>query len=127
MKSIPIAMVALASAGLVGACSAFSPSSKPPALEPRTSAADAAERIASARCERAIKCTPPHQPDGDKYACMIGAKRTVDTNFAQNPSCKNGVSIADLDNCLSRIEAEACTTENVETGLACRSRNLCLE
>jgi len=51
----------------------------------------------------------------------------VDTNLAQNPHCVNGVNQTELDRCIAMIHDEGCTGEDINTQLACRSRNLCLK
>ncbi len=104
-----------------------------PTLEPRQSAAVAAETIADTACDREQRCGNMGQ--GREFSSpsqCVTAKITPISHELADPDCdRNGVGNTDLYQCLEQINGRACS-EVMPVGfweemIECGSGNLCLE
>jgi hypothetical protein len=126
MKALPSVMLALGAAFVGANCSTYMTVTESPPAKADASSAWAVDRIVTARCERARRCASPSVAKAVADTCLFDERRDVEQNFADNKHCVNGVSSANLDHCLSNIASEGCSTEDVETGWSCRSRQICV-
>jgi hypothetical protein len=131
MKTTPLIVLALGSVGLVGACAASKPI--PPAtmkLSARTTAADAVNQIAAAKCAYDERCK--NSDVIHNASCVTATKTDIDRDFGGDKNCENGVNVDDLDQCVAKLRGQECgligvVAEGIQTSMACGSSDLCLQ
>lgn len=99
--------------------------------ELRQSIDDASERIAKARCEKEVNCSPHHNPDwsdeANKTACHDRVK-AESTRELTNDACPHGINQDRLIRCVAAIEQTGCDDPvgRLMTLEDCKKAKLCM-
>jgi hypothetical protein len=101
-------------------------------VAPRISAADAAEEIAQARCNREQRCNNigADAEFQSREHCLNVIRPDTSHMLAQKP-CEYGVSRNELSKCMNDIASERCSGvarvfDRLERFISCRADSLCL-
>jgi hypothetical protein len=106
----------------------LAPASGPVMETPRSAASSAAESIAQSRCEREQRCD---NIGGDKkFSSVDDCLSRVRTDWKDDLNareCPGGVNRAQLDECLSEIRSEECSSpfDTLERVAACTAGQIC--
>jgi hypothetical protein len=106
----------------------MAPASRPIVETPRSVTASAAESIAQSRCEREQRCD---NIGGDKkFSSMDDCMARVRTEWKDDLNareCPNGINRPELDECLSEIRSEECSSplDTLERVAACTAGQIC--
>ncbi len=130
------ALVVLGAAGILGAsCTSdteVEPGTARNAQMQGTSTADAAERIAAARCNYEQKCgnVGATADFKDRNHCLQVQRK--DMRESLDGDCQYGVSKSDLSDCLTEVGNQDCAgvgmaIDVVERSFECSSSELCLD
>lgn len=135
MKAL-VGIFCLIAAGAVSASCSMSDDVPPasPELEARTTAAEAANRVAAARCEREQKCENigTDKRHATVEACLASVHEAMDRELGGDEDCKKGVLMSDLDQCLSETREQDCSgpaeaINAIARAKQCSSSDLCLD
>jgi len=132
MKSISAAFVLISAGILAASCTSERDAEGPSGVQLQgTSAEDAVERIATARCNYEQRCgniggTAEYK---DRGHCMTTERQDRKGDLAD---CEYGVSKTDLSECLDEIQNQDCggvgmAVDVLERSVQCTSGQLCLD
>ncbi|HEY4012348.1 MAG TPA: DUF6184 family natural product biosynthesis lipoprotein [Polyangiaceae bacterium] len=131
MKLLSIALTALASAGSVACAHTTPPAAPMPTGVTNAQPIDsitAADRLATAECQRAASCGTigQGQPHTSMDDCLASAHQDADSELRQD-KCPNGVDSTHLQTCESALAIESCSgiVNGFNRRLACRTDALC--
>jgi hypothetical protein len=134
MKTICATLLLVGTGALAAACASEQEMTASPTTEPRISAAAAVPKIAAAECDFEARCK--NVGTGLKYSsrqhCLDAHSGDINQDFGEDADCGNGVSVEDLNECLSTVQSQDCggvtaAVEGVQAPLMCRSNALCLD
>lgn len=134
MKTLCASLVLFSALGLGASCASEQEMAASPTTEPRMSAASAATKVAAAECDKEQRCN--NVGTGMKYSsrqhCIDTFGRDINDDFGKDEDCLNGVSLADLNDCVDHLKTEDCggvtaPVESVQASMMCRSNALCLD
>lgn len=135
MKALMGMFCLVAAGGLTASCSMSDdvPAASPE-LEARTTAAEAANRVAAARCEREQKCENigPEKRHASVEQCLSSVHEGMDRELGGDEDCKKGVLMSDLEQCLSETREQDCSgpaeaINAIGRAKQCSSSDLCLD
>ena len=125
-------------AGLV--ISACGGDSREPAMTPAAQVAqahnarDAAEMIASARCDREQRCNNigANLEYQSREHCMNVFRADSNEELAEDADCQNGIKPEDLNECMSQLSSRSCgpvgaAFDSLASTVSCRSAELCMD
>jgi hypothetical protein len=137
MKTNIVSWGFVGSMALVAGCGSNAqptPAAGPPVMRSRVSTALAVPRIAAAECERELKCQNVglSQKYSNMEHCQQVKSEVISKDFNDDADCRNGISTADLDNCVAKTTQETCegissVITDMERAGACGSADLCLD
>lgn len=138
MKTIHGTLVSLCFACVAAACATSSSTAPEPAaaqsVEPRVSAAQATQQIATAECEREQKCNTIGESLKFSSAahCHQVKSEALNKDFNDDADCKNGILAKDLRECVTKTTEQTCdglssVVGNAERSAECGSRDLCMD